>query len=108
MTNPFEILKIADSANDAEIRAAYLARVREFPPERAPQEFQAIREAYEQIKTEKARLAYRYLDHPEIDAEAVCRMLLADKKPGRPDERQFREMLRDTLQSAARDTLSDP
>ncbi|MGH8550678.1 MAG: hypothetical protein ACRERU_19160 [Methylococcales bacterium] len=108
MINPFELLKVPESPCDAEIRAAYLARVREFPPERTPQQFQAIREAYDRIKTEKARIAYLYLDHPEIDAEAICRALLGSSQdPGRPSERQFIEMLSDSIQSIARDQPAD-
>ena len=107
MINPFEVLKVPESAGDEEIRAAYLARVREFPPERAPEEFQVIRESYDRIKTEKARIAYVYLEHPEIDAEAVSRILLRERTPARPDERQFRQMLFETIQHIARDALSD-
>ena len=107
MINPFELLQVEESADDEEVRNAYLARVREFPPERAPQEFQAIREAYDRIKNEKARIAYRYLDQPEIDADAVCRLLLRKQNPGRPNEKQFRRMLADTLQQIASEPPAD-
>ncbi len=108
MIDPFELLKVPESAGNEEIRAAYLARVREFPPERAPQHFQAIREAYDRIRTEKARIAYLYLDHPEIEPEAVCRVLLRSQGKGRPTEAQFTQMLSDTLQQSAREPTADP
>ncbi len=101
MTNPFELLKVSESARDEEVRAAYLARVREFPPERAPKQFQAIREAYDRIKTEKARIGYLNLDNPEIESEAICRVLLDGQSPGRPDELQFKKMLSDTIHQIA-------
>jgi curved DNA-binding protein CbpA len=108
MICPFELLKVPESAGDEEIRAAYLARVREFPPERAPQQFQAIREAYDRIRTEKARIAHLYLDYPEIEPEALCRALLRGQGTGRPSEAQFRQMLSATLQQCARGSVTDP
>lgn len=102
MTNPFELLKVPESADDEEIRAAYLARVREFPPERAPERFQAIREAYDRIKNEKARIAYLYLDPREVDSDEVLSLLLRAGRPGRPNQEQFRKLLADTLQQIAR------
>ncbi|MGR9106989.1 MAG: J domain-containing protein [Gammaproteobacteria bacterium] len=97
MINSFELLNVPESAGDEEIRAAYLAKVREFPPERFPKEFQAVREAYDRVKTEKARIAYLYFDTREIDADLVCGLLLASQGPGRPSEAQFRQMLADSL-----------
>ncbi|MGH8476478.1 MAG: J domain-containing protein [Methylococcales bacterium] len=105
MINPFALLQVSESANDEEVRSAYLARVREFPPERSPKQFQAIREAYERIKTEKARLTYVYFDSPEIGPETVCRNLMDSRSPKRPDEFQFKKMLSDSLRSMGSDPL---
>lgn len=103
MFNPFELLQVSESASDEEVRSAYLQRVREYPPERAPKQFQEIRDAYERIKTAKARLAYLYLDIEEIDAEMVCRTLLGNRFPKRPDESQFKKMLAESLQQPGKD-----
>jgi len=56
--NPYLILRLSPKAGDAEIRRAYLDAIREFPPEREPEQFQAISQAYEQIRDEKSRLNY--------------------------------------------------
>ena len=56
--NPYLILRLSPEAGDAEIRRAYLDAIREFPPEREPERFQAISQAYEQIRDEKSRLNY--------------------------------------------------
>jgi curved DNA-binding protein CbpA len=64
MNNPYLILRVPPEAGDAEIRRAYLDGVREFPPEREPERFQAIARAYELIRDEPARLRY-YLFHRE-------------------------------------------
>ena len=102
MTNPFELLKIPESAGDDEIRAAYLARVREYPPERAPEQFQAIRAAYDRIKTEKARIAHLYIDPPEVDNNEVLNLLLRADQPGRPNPQQFQNLFADSLQQIIR------
>ncbi len=64
--NPFLILKLPASATDAEIRRAYLEGVREFPPERDSVRFQAISQAYEQIRDESRRLKYRLFDRTPL------------------------------------------
>jgi curved DNA-binding protein CbpA len=56
--NPYLILRVRPSATDAEIRRAYLEAIRQFPPEREPERFQAVSHAYEQIRDEKSRLNY--------------------------------------------------
>jgi len=37
MRDPFTVLGVDDAADDAEIRRRYLALVRDFPPDRAPE-----------------------------------------------------------------------
>ncbi|CAN5125554.1 hypothetical protein BH23VER1_BH23VER1_05500 [soil metagenome] len=54
--NPFTVLGVAPSATDREVRDAYLAGIRQFPPDTAPDRFRAISEAYGKIKDEESRL----------------------------------------------------
>ncbi len=54
--DPYEVLGIASDASDDAVKKAYLAQVREYPPERAPQEFKRIRAAYDELKTPEKRL----------------------------------------------------
>ena len=56
MRDPFTILRVTDEADDAEIRRRYLALVREFPPDRAPERFQELRAAYDALSDERKRL----------------------------------------------------
>jgi len=44
-----ERLGVSATASEEEIRAAYLSKVKEFPPDRSPVEFEAIRDAYEAL-----------------------------------------------------------
>ena len=62
--DPYDILGLAAGAAEAEIRAAYFARVREHPPERDPEGFKRIREAYDQLRDPLAR-ARLFLDRFE-------------------------------------------
>jgi hypothetical protein len=41
-----ERLGVSATASAEEIRAAYLSKVKEFPPDRSPVDFEAIRDAY--------------------------------------------------------------
>ncbi|HUY34823.1 MAG TPA: J domain-containing protein [Pirellulales bacterium] len=56
MTDPFEELGLPRDADEAAIRARYLQRVREFPPDRAPERFAAIRAAFDELRDPVARL----------------------------------------------------
>jgi DnaJ-domain-containing protein 1 len=49
------ILGVESNAGDEEIRAAYLSKVKEFPPDRAPAEFERIRDAYETLRDPRKR-----------------------------------------------------
>src|SRR5215813_526208 len=48
--DPRMVLGIPPEAGDEEIRAAYLRKVKKYPPDRAPQEFEKIRDAYETLR----------------------------------------------------------
>lgn len=60
--NPYLILRVSPGASDAEIRRAYLDAIRRFPPEREPERFQTISQAYDQIRDEKSRLNHLLFD----------------------------------------------
>jgi curved DNA-binding protein CbpA len=50
MTDPHEVLGLGAEADDAAVRERYLQLVREFPPDRAPERFAAIRAAYDELR----------------------------------------------------------
>lgn len=50
MTTPFEQLGIAPDASPKEIKRAYHAKLKEFPAHKYPQEFKAIRAAYDVVR----------------------------------------------------------
>ncbi|NEX17594.1 MAG: molecular chaperone DnaJ [Halochromatium sp.] len=62
MTDPFLTLGIEPDAEDATVEAAYRAAIKRCPPERDAAAFQALREAYERVRTRDDRIAYRLFD----------------------------------------------
>src|SRR4051812_31387242 len=54
--DPFSVLGVDETADDAEIRRRYLALVRDHPPDRAPERFRDYRAAYEALLDERKRL----------------------------------------------------
>ena len=65
--NPFAVLEIEETADDADVRAAYLAKVRRSPPDRDPDGFRRVREAYEAVRDEERRLALRLFGPAPLD-----------------------------------------
>lgn len=53
--DPREILGVTPQAGDEEIRAAYLRKVKEHPPDRSPAEFERVRDAYELLRDPRRR-----------------------------------------------------
>lgn len=68
---PYQILGVNEQAGDAEIKQAYLQRVKANPPDRDQQEFRRIQQAYEKIKDESSRLEYALFALPEVDFEQL-------------------------------------
>ncbi|MFZ1641865.1 MAG: DnaJ domain-containing protein [Candidatus Contendobacter sp.] len=100
MPNPFNLLGVAETADDDAIKKAYLQQVREHPPERDPDRFQAIRAAFEAIKTRRDRLRYRLFHQETPDlAELAATALRPGGSRRRPSETQIRQLLSQRLTS---------
>jgi curved DNA-binding protein CbpA len=93
MTNPFAVLGVAETAADDAIKKAYLQRVREYPPERNPERFQAIRAAYEAVKTRRDRLRHRLFQQEPPDLAGLVAAALQPGPRRRPSEAQLRQVL---------------
>ncbi len=94
---PYEILAIDRQADDQAVRQAYLELVRRYPPDRDPQRFQQIHDAYELLKDEESRARYYLFDlEPGMPYPfAVLRETMADdhsRVP--PDFNHLQEYLR--------------
>ena len=94
MSDPYLILGVTEEADDAAIETAYLAGIKRWPPERDAQRFEALRAAYEALRTHRDRLAYALFDtSPPTPADLMDK---AGKvgEPRRPDPELFAALLR--------------
>lgn len=78
--DPWAVLDLAVDATDAQIRDAYLRQVREHPPDRAPERFERVRDAYEELRDPRRRCQRMILS---ADPEAPLTSLLGDDNSGR-------------------------
>ncbi|NOQ34966.1 MAG: DnaJ domain-containing protein [Methylococcaceae bacterium] len=98
MLTPFEILELSETANDEAIKKAYLKKVRQYPPEQAPDKFQQIRDAYELIKTERLRISYQLFNHEKPDfLQLLAQTLKSNGAIKRVDETLFTKTLAESL-----------
>lgn len=94
MSDPYLVLGIARGADDAAVRAAYLAAVRLHPPERDAERFAAVRRAFEAVSSERLRLEYELFDREPPNLEGLLHMLQADFSPCRPDTASLLRVLK--------------
>jgi curved DNA-binding protein CbpA len=97
MSDPFQVLGLPADCDDAAIRRRYLELVRQFPPEKYPEQFAAIRAAYDSVRDPTTRLRHQLFEAGKketVDAlieELACRssrrrltlaaLLTASKRP---------------------------
>lgn len=62
MADPYAVLELPADSDDETIRRRYLELVRQFPPEKHPEKFAAVRQAYETMRDLEARLNYRLFE----------------------------------------------
>lgn len=93
MTDPYRILGVSVTSGDEVIRAAYLAAIRDCPPERDRQRFERVRAAYESIATVRGRLSHALFDKSIPTPEDFLDALSIEFQPRRADERRLRRIL---------------
>lgn len=93
MSDPYRILGVPATADDESIRAAYLAAIRDCPPERDRKRFERVRAAYESIATVRGRLSHALFDKSVPTPEDVLDAVDAGFQPRRVDERRLRRVL---------------
>jgi curved DNA-binding protein CbpA len=62
VTDPYTVLELPSDADDEAIRRKYLELVRRYPPEQHPEQFAAVRAAYESLKDLNTRLRHRLFE----------------------------------------------
>jgi curved DNA-binding protein CbpA len=97
--SPYHALGVDFDATDKEIREAYLCLVRKHPPEREPERFHVIQQAYGEIREEFGRLRRAVLGPPSDGQPHSFEQALLDhlrhgaRKPF-PTPEAFRSALR--------------
>jgi DnaJ-class molecular chaperone len=81
MADPFTVLGVDEGAGDADIRRRYLALVRDFPPDQAPERFREYRAAYEALSDARKRLEMTLL---HTNAAALSRLSMAALQAAAP------------------------
>lgn len=94
MSDPYLTLGVPPDAEDARIHEAYLAAVKACPPERDPERFAQVREAYEAIRTRRDRLAHELFDHAAPSVREVLDRAAPVGAAGRPSLTDLAALLR--------------
>lgn len=95
MTDPYRILGVPTNADDEALRHAYLAAIRQCPPERDAPGFEAIRAAYESVRDPRKRLHHELFSHePPALGELLEGLAGGPLQNGRPTLEQLLSMLR--------------
>jgi curved DNA-binding protein CbpA len=76
------VLGVSTDATAEQVRAAYLDKVRQHPPDRDPEQFERVRDAYGRLRDPRARVQ-QVFESP--DPQAPLADLLGDK----PAPRRF-------------------
>jgi curved DNA-binding protein CbpA len=81
-SDPYAVLGISRNADDDQTRAAYVAKVKQFPPDRSPAEFELVRDAYDVLRDRRRRAQHTLFS---VDLEAPLQSLLE----GTDNDRRF-------------------
>ncbi len=80
-SDPYAALGVGPDADDEKIRAAYLTKLKQFPPDRSPAEFEQVRDAYELLRDRRKRAQHMLFgSNPNAPLES----LLEGMNSGRP------------------------
>ena len=70
--DPYAVLGLGPGAEDEQIRTAYLAKLKQFPPDKSPAEFERVRDAYELLRDRRRRAKHTLFSvNPEASLESL-------------------------------------
>jgi len=94
MIDPYLVLGVGVDADDAAIEAAYLEGIKRAPPDRDPDGFEALRGAYDKIRTRHDRIAFNLFDTTPPTPSDVLNKAAPIESPSRPDLKTLQALLR--------------
>jgi curved DNA-binding protein CbpA len=101
MKTPYRILDVVTDANDAEIKRAYLKKVKECPPDRDQEAFQLIHNAYISIKDIKSRMRYALFTLPTADFDGLIDHALETGRVSELKPELFNKLLRASIDESS-------
>ena len=78
--DPWAVLGVDMDATDQQVRAAYIDKVRQHPPDRDQEQFERVRDAYEELRDPRRRAKRMFLS---VDPYQELPSLLAGEPPPR-------------------------
>lgn len=85
MSDPYEVLGLPHDAGEEATRHRYLELVREFPPDRAPERFAAIRAAFDEVRDPARRLEAQVFETSATDTLDALATTVRDRLRARLD-----------------------
>ncbi len=92
MKTAYQILEVSQTADDKQIKQAYLHKIKQFPPEQKLQ-FQRIHQAYTEIKDHQSRLSYKLFKQNKADFNALLNQAINMPKQLSMTAEQFNTLL---------------
>ena len=81
MSDAYQVLGLPADSDDEAIRRRYLELVRQFPPEKHPEKFAAVRQAYEELRDLDTRLSHQLFEAGKRETiEAIIEELACRSK----------------------------
>jgi curved DNA-binding protein CbpA len=100
----YVLLNVSEDADDVAIKEAYLSATRQYPPERHPEMFEAIRSAYENIATERKRLKQDLFQYTPIEPITLMCLCSNSDQPSLFKEKFFKQALLENTESLIKET----
>jgi curved DNA-binding protein CbpA len=97
MLNPYQLLHVTEDATDEEIRKSYLQLVKLYTPDKHPQQFEAIRAAYEKISDLYKRVSFALLSRDLVTKAELFTMMVTNDTLLPFTENNFRSLLAEDL-----------
>jgi len=94
MSDPYLTLGIPRDADDETVQRAYLEGIKRAPPERDPERFEALRAAYEALRTRRDRLAHELFDDSAPTPQEMLDKAAPVGPPRRPERGLFEALLK--------------
>ena len=84
MLNAYNLLGVDENASDEIIKQRYLQQVKNNPPEKDPEKFKAIREAFELIETAEARVNYQLFHLHKVEKQDIVDLCFKSHGEAKP------------------------